>query len=446
MTAMFETAPQAVEWIEGLRYKGEKNGLANMRALLARLGNPQDSLRMIHVAGTNGKGSTCAMLERMLRECGYKTGLYTSPYLMRYHERMRVNGRPIGDEPLVRLASRVREEAEALLGECVKPTTFELGTALALAWFAEEQVDAAVIEVGLGGRLDSTNILEKPELCIITSIGLDHMALLGNTVPEIAAEKAGIFKPGVPALIGDKDPQTTPVFEQKAYMFCPLHYAADERPSLWNRSPQILSEMDLQAEVQAVNLRTVLVAVDLLKDTFEGLKDAEAVADGLIHTARNMDFRGRWERLSAQPYVLADIGHNAHALSHNFTQLERYVNEGRFSSLIIVYGIMADKDLDAILPLMPVDATYIFASPASARSLPASELLRRFNEYRRKEGLPCRSFFSGSVREAVQMATQLAQNLSTQLSRSASAQQPAPPLIYIGGSAFVVAEALPLFK
>ena len=229
-------------------------------------------------------------------------------------------------------------------------------------------------------------------------------------------------------------------------MFCPLHYAADERPSLWSRSTQILSEMDLRAEVQATNLRTVLAAVDLLKEKLEGLQDADAVADGIIHTARNMDFRGRWERLSAQPYVIADIGHNAHALQHNFSQLQRYVQEGRFSSLIVVYGIMADKDLDAILPLMPLDATYIFAAPDSGRSLPASELLRRFNEYRRREGLPCRSFFSGSVREAVQMATQLAQNLSTQLSRSASAQQPAPPLIYIGGSAFVVAEALPLFK
>jgi dihydrofolate synthase/folylpolyglutamate synthase len=143
--------------------------------------------------------------------------------------------------------------------------------------------------------------------------------------------------------------------------------------------------------------------------------------------------------------VLADIGHNAHALGHNFAQLEHYVNEGRFSSLIIVYGIMADKDLDAILPLMPLDATYIFAAPDSPRALPAGELLRRFNEYRRSHNLPFRSYFSGSVRQAVQMATQLAQNLSTQLSRSASAPDPAPPLIYIGGSAFVVAEALPLF-
>jgi dihydrofolate synthase/folylpolyglutamate synthase len=418
-----------------------KPGLEHMQLFDEVLGHPSRAFKSIHVAGTNGKGSVSNLLASALTSCGYKVGLFTSPHLIDFRERARIGGEMIPQE-------YVYEFLKTWLPWIQNHdlSFFEITTGLAFKWFADQQVDVAVIEVGLGGRLDSTNILEKPELCIITSIGLDHMALLGNTVPEIAAEKAGIFKPGVPALIGDKDPQTTPVFEQKAYMFCPLHYAADERPSLWSRSSQILSEMDLQAEVQAVNLRTVLVAVDLLKGTFEGLNDADAVADGLVHTARNMDFRGRWERLSAQPYVLADIGHNAHALGHNFAQLERYVNEGRFSSLIIVYGIMADKDLDAILPLMPVDATYIFASPASARSLPASELLRRFNEYRRKEGLPSRSFFSGSVREAVQMATQLAQNLSTQLNRSASAQQPAPPLIYIGGSAFVVAEALPLFK
>lgn len=417
-----------------------KPGLEHMRAFDEALGFPSKALKTIHVAGTNGKGSVANMLASALTSCGYKTGLFTSPHLIDFRERARIGGEMIPKEYVYDFLTEWLPWIKAH-----DLSFFEITTGLAFKWFADEKVDAAVIEVGLGGRLDSTNILERPELCIVTSIGLDHMALLGNTVQEIAAEKAGIFKAGVPAIVGERDPQTASVFEEKAYMFCPLHFAGEEVPSLWKRSSAILEEMDLRADVQAVNLRTVLLAVDLLKDSFENLQDVDAVAEGIVHTARNMDFHGRWERLSAQPYVVADIGHNAHALQHNFAQLEQRVKSGRFSSLIIVYGIMADKDLDAILPLMPVDATYIFAAPESPRALPAGELLRRFNEYRRSHGLPCRSYFSGSVRQAVQMATQLAQNLSTQLSRSASAQEPAPPLIYIGGSAFVVAEALPLF-
>ena len=424
----------------GFNPNAYKPGLEHMQAFDEVLGSPSKALKTIHVAGTNGKGSVSNMLASALTSCGYRVGLFTSPHLMDFRERARIGSEMIPKEYVYDFLTEwlpwIKEHDLSF---------FEITTGLAFKWFADEKVDAAVIEVGLGGRLDSTNILERPNLCIVTSIGLDHMAQLGDTLPKIAAEKAGIFKANVPAIVGELDPQTAPVFEEKAYMFCPLHYASEEVPSLWKRSPDILREMDLSADVQEVNLRTVLLAVDLLKEEFGHLRDADAVAEGIVHTARNMDFRGRWERLSAQPYVVADIGHNAHALQHNFAQLEKRLNSGQFSSLIIVYGIMADKDLDAILPLMPLDATYIFAAPETARALPAGELLRRFNEYRRSRGLPCRSYFSGSVRQAVQMATQLAQNLSTQLSRSASAQEPAPPLIYIGGSAFVVAEALPLF-
>ena len=418
-----------------------KPGLEHMQAFDQALGCPSEAIRTIHVAGTNGKGSVANMLASALTTCGYKVGLFTSPHLEDFRERARIGGKMIPKEYVYSFLTRwlpwIKEHDLSF---------FEITTGLAFKWFADEKVDVAVIEVGLGGRLDSTNILRKPELCIVTSIGLDHMALLGDTLPKIAAEKAGIFKPGVPAIVGVMEPETAPVFEEKAYMFCPLHYASEETPSLWRRSPEILKEMDLRADIQAVNLRTVLLAVDFLKERFPKLQNADAVADGLIHTAKYMDFHGRWERLSAQPYVVADIGHNAHALQHNFAQLERRVQSGQFASLIIVYGIMADKDLDAILPLMPLDATYIFAAPESARALPASELLRRFNDYRQKNTLPCRSFFSGSVRQAVQMATQLSAQLSEQLSRSASAPDQAPPLIYIGGSAFVVAEALPLFQ
>jgi dihydrofolate synthase/folylpolyglutamate synthase len=323
---------------------------------------------------------------------------------------------------------------------------FEITTGLAFKWFADSGVEVAVVEVGLGGRLDSTNILEKPSLTIVTTIGLDHCALLGNTLPEIAAEKAGIFKAGVPALVGESQEATAQVFKEKAWMNCPLTFADHVRPSLWHRHAEILKKMDLTAPVQKKNLRTVLAAVDILKDLlpFQALNNAEAVLDGIEHTARNMQFHGRWERLSAQPYVLADIGHNAHALQYNFAQLEAMVQSGQFSSLIIVYGIMADKDLDAILPLMPRDATYIFTTPDTPRALPAGEILRRFNEFR--GGASTRAFFSSSVRQAVQMAIQLAQNLGGPASRSASAENLAPTLIYIGGSTFVVAEAVPIFR
>ena len=278
---------------------------------------------------------------------------------------------------------------------------------------------------------------------------MDHCQLLGNTLAQIAGEKAGIFKQGVPALVGESHPETAPVFEAKAQDFCPLYYADRLQPTQWADREDILQQMDLRAPVQERNLRTVLAAIDLLRPGIPALQNQEAVKEGIIHTARDMDFHGRWERLSSHPYVLADIGHNAHALQSNFRQLQALVGSGKFSSLILVYGIMADKDLDAILPLMPKDATYIFTAPASPRSLPAQDLLARFRAFQASgehPSCPLRAFATGSVREAVQMAVQLAQNLSVQLSRSASAEKPAPPLIYIGGSNFVVAEALPLFR
>ena len=229
-------------------------------------------------------------------------------------------------------------------------------------------------------------------------------------------------------------------------MLCPLTYADKVRPSLWHRRQDILKKMDLQADVQEKNLRTVLAAVDILKQIpgFKALADTEGVLAGITGAARRTGFRGRWERLSELPFVICDIGHNPQAVQYNFAQLRRYVEEGRCSSLIIVYGIMADKDLDSILPLMPVDATYIFAAPDTARALPAAEILKRFTAA--QAGAPFRAYVADSVRQAVQMAMQLAQTLSQQTNRSASASKPVPPLVFIGGSAFVVAEALPLFR
>ena len=408
-----------------------KPGLAGMEAFCEALGHPERAFKSIHVAGTNGKGSVASLLTAALAGVGLRVGLYTSPHLVDFRERARiVSGDSFDLIPKDYVFDFLTTWEPYFIEHGL--SFFEITTGLAFKWFADAGVDAAVIETGLGGRLDSTNVI-TPELALVTTIGLDHCALLGNTLEAIAGEKAGIFKPGVPALVGESNPETDPVFDDKSWMLCPLTYADKVRPSLWHRREK--------------NLRTVLAAVDILKQIpgFKALADTEGVLAGITGAARRTGFRGRWERLSELPFVICDIGHNPQAVQYNFAQLRRYVEEGRCSSLIIVYGIMADKDLDGILPLMPADATYIFTAPQTARALPASELLKRFTAF--QGGLPSlRAYAADSVRQAVQMAMQLAQTLSQQTNRSASASKPVPPLVFIGGSAFVVAEALPLFR
>ena len=415
-----------------------------MEAFCEALGHPERAFKSIHVAGTNGKGSVASLLTAALAGVGLRVGLYTSPHLVDFRERARiVSGDSFDLIPKDYVFDFLTTWEPYFIQHGL--SFFEITTGLAFQWFADAGVDAAVIETGLGGRLDSTNVI-TPELALVTTIGLDHCALLGNTLEAIATEKAGIFKPGVPALVGESNPETDPVFDDKSWMLCPLTYADKVRPSLWHRRQDILKKMDLQADVQEKNLRTVLAAVDILKQIpgFKALADTEGVLAGIAGAARRTGFRGRWERLSELPFVICDIGHNPQAVQYNFAQLRRYVEEGRCSSLIIVYGIMADKDLDSILPLMPVDATYIFAAPDTARALPAAEILKRFTAA--QAGAPLRAYAADSVRQAVQMAMQLAQTLSQQTNRSASASKPVPPLVFIGGSAFVVAEALPLFR
>ena len=437
-----------------------KPGLEGMEAFCEALGHPERSFRSIHVAGTNGKGSVASLLTSALSAVGLRTGLYTSPHLVDFRERARivspglVSGREGLSSASLRDPIRANAPESPSLPETEKAfglipkkyvfdflvqwepyfienrlSFFEITTGLAFKWFADEKVDVAVIEVGLGGRLDSTNVI-TPELSIVTTIGLDHCAQLGNTLAAIAGEKAGIFKPGVPALVGESNPETDPVFDDKAWMMCPLTYADKKQPSLWHRRQDILKQMDLQADAQEKNLRTVLAAVDILKEIpgFKGLSDLESVREGIVNAARRTGFHGRWERLSEIPFVIADIGHNPQALAYNFDQLRRYVDEGRCSSLIIVSA----------------DATYIFTAPQTSRALPADDILKRFTAF--QGGKPSlRAYSAPTVRQAVQMAMQLAQTLSGQTSRSASADKPVPPLVFIGGSAFVVAEALPLF-
>ena len=409
---------------DGFSAGAYKPGLERMEAFDEVLGYPSRQFKSIHVAGTNGKGSVSNMLASALSACGLRAGLFTSPHLLDFRERMVV----ATSEALSSSVLIPREYVFDFLTRWLPWITehqlsfFEITTGLAFKWFADEKVDVAVIETGLGGRLDSTNILERPLLSIVTSIGFDHMALLGNTLEQIAGEKAGIFKADVPALVGERVPETAPVFEAKARGFCPLSFADELTPTLWGRKDEIVRAMDLQAAVQAKNLRTVLSALDILRPAFPALND-DAIVEGIVHTARRMCFHGRWERLREHPTVIADIGHNAHALRHNFAQLEARVDSGENDALIIVYGIMADKDLDAILPLMPRRATYLFATASTPRALSSAEILKRY-------GASANASAFGPVKEAVEKALELATPDS---------------LIYIGGSTFVVADALPLF-
>ena len=427
---------------DGFKTGAYKPGLEAMEAFCEALGHPESRFSSIHVAGTNGKGSVSSMLASALGATGLRTGLFTSPHLRDFRERIRIDGEMIP-----------KEYVFAFLTEW-KPyfikqrlSFFEITTGLCFKWFADSHVDVAVIETGLGGRLDSTNVLE-PDLAVVTNVGLDHCDLLGHTIGEIAHEKAGIFKQDTPALVGESTPEAAAAFDDTALMFCPLHYAEAERPSLWPRHGEMLRKMDLRGPYQEKNLRTVLAALDILRDIpiYEGLQDTEAVVDGIIHTAARTGFRGRWEQLSQMPPVIADIGHNPPALKENYSALESMLADGKYSSLILVYGVMADKDLASILPLMPRDATFIFAAPDTPRALPAAEILARWTEFRLSEGLSAdRAYIADSVRAAVQMAITLAQTLGEQTNRSASATKPVPPLIFVGGSTFVVSEALGLF-
>ena len=383
---------------------------------------------------------------------------------------------------------------------------FEITTGMAFMWFADEGVDIAVIEVGLGGRLDSTNVI-TPELSIITSIGLDHCDLLGNTLEAIAGEKAGIIKPGVPVVIGEYRPETAPVFRAKASENnAPIFFTAPTASGLsdhlsgqncegpWpsgalqttirttadspdRRQSVISSEaekshlsLDLQGEYQEANLRTVLTALSVLashpspchsRPDRESPLSSPELLSAIAHTAERTGFGGRWEHLSEQPLVICDIGHNAHALRHNFGQLESMMASGVYDCLIIVYAVMADKDLDSILPLMPQNARYIFTTPKGKRALPAERILEKYSAwynsinggfqtvfqkamdpyYLRPSGIQSES--QDEVEKSPKAIDDV-QEAVRQALKEASAYK--KPIIYIGGSTFAVAEAKPLFQ
>lgn len=417
-----------------------KPGMEHMESFCSFLGNPEGKYRTIHVAGTNGKGSVANMLAAVLGSAGLKVGLYTSPHIVDFRERMRIGSELVSEEYVWDFLCRNEEEMDRL-----DLSFFEITTGMAFKWFEDMEVDVAVIETGLGGRLDSTNII-TPDLSVVTNIALDHCAILGDTLEAIAFEKAGIFKKGVPALVGEYLPETRPVFEGKAAETgSSLTFAEDATPSLWYRSEAILKKMDLRGDYQRKNLRTVLAAVDILKEIpfYQGLADEAVVETAISRAASIMGFHGRWERLSLHPFIIADIGHNPAALKENFAQLQQMRKRGDCSSLIIVYAVMADKDLDGIMPLMPVDATYIFTNPETHRALPESELTARYKAFCSAEGRPVNRIYEApSVRQALSMAITLAK----QTSRKPESARFGFPLIFVGGSTYLVSEAVQILK
>lgn len=431
-----------------------KPGVGNMEFIDQLLGHPHRAYKIIHVAGTNGKGSVSNMLVSVLAALGYRVGLYTSPHILDFRERIRVvDGSRDAVSPDVRLISKESVwdfiESWRETFDHLDMSFFEITTAMALHWFAVQEVDFVVLETGLGGRLDSTNIV-TPLLSVITNIGLDHCDLLGDTLPEIAFEKAGIIKPGVPVVIGESNAETDPVFERKVlYTNLPepkfmgsrsmimslLSFADKTEPMFWDRHKDILAAMDLQGAYQEKNLRTVLAAVSTLLASVPELSEAlavsgmENVVSAIEHTAVRTGFRGRWEKLSDNPLIICDIGHNAHGLKYNFAQLQNMKSEGRCTDLVIVYGSVADKDLDSVLPLMPSDAYYVFTQAGSRRALPAADILARFIEAY-PAGKACAV---ADVAAAVARAKEIA---------SDPAMCSDNPLVYIGGSTYVVSEAV----
>ena len=426
-----------------------KPGLERMHAFDALLGRPSAAFRSILIAGTNGKGSVASLLAASLAASG-SVGLYTSPHLLDFRERIKILHHPaatlIPREAVFDFLHRWEADIDRL-----GLTFFEITTEMAFWWFAEQHVDIAVVEVGLGGRLDSTNIL-SPELTIVTSIGLDHCALLGDTRAAIAAEKAGIFKPATPALVGEYDAETAPVFASRAAaVHCPLFFA----PQLVPAAPSIsAAELDLRGAYQERNLATVLAALTLL--------GVPPQPDALRHAAALTGLRGRWERLRPAPEVIADIGHNPPALRLNFAQLRAMMASGAYDRLIILYGIMADKALDDILPLFPgldpsdrFEVRYIFTTPSTPRALPASEVLERFRARDFSTSLEMTAeerHFPDDLRKTVPSATSAtaaatvpnAEVVEPVAEAMRAALKMATPrsLVYMGGSAFLVADVL----
>lgn len=380
-----------------------KKDLSNTLKLAEHLNNPENKFKSVHVAGTNGKGSTSHILASVLQEAGYKVGLYTSPHLKDFRERIKINEQEVSKHFVIGFIKRNKDFFEAN-----KLSFFEMTVGMAFDYFAKQNIDIAVVEVGLGGRLDSTNIV-TPEVSIITNIGLDHTQFLGDTLEAIAFEKGGIIKPNIPVVIGETQKETAPVFKSLAKSCDSEILFAD----------QLVSEVyksDLIGSYQSKNIKTVVQTVKQLQG--KGFKISKKnIKQGLLKVVKNTGLLGRWQILKERPKVVCDTGHNREGLIYVMQQLS---NE-TFESLHIVFGVVNDKDLRYILDLLPKKATYYFCKPNIPRGLDAEELQQTFSSYKLKG----RAY--KSVNEAYNSALNNARK---------------DDFIYVGGSTFVVAEII----
>ena len=396
--------------------------------LLHRLGNPQEKFKALHIAGTNGKGSVCHILASVLQEADYKTGLYTSPHLKDFRERIKINGEMIPEDQVVAFTEKHKKLFEEL-----QPSFFEMTVAMAFDYFAREKVDFAVLETGMGGRLDSTNV-SKPVVSVVTNIGHDHMQFLGDDVEKIAAEKAGIFKKGVPVVIGEKQTWISEVFEKAAQekntsvAYADAH--AELKPiqrrdktkqfyDVWYNNELYIENLasPLLATYQIKNLKTVIQVLELLNKNNTIEIDRQTIAEGIENTLNNTNLMGRWQILSNNPLTICDTGHNPEGLQSVLDQ----INQTQFNQLHFIFGMVNDKNPESMLYLLPNDATYYFCKPDIPRGMDADVL----QQHGFKAGLRGNAY--SSVREAL---------------NSAINNSGAEDLVFIGGSTFVVAEVV----
>ncbi|MBR6353184.1 MAG: bifunctional folylpolyglutamate synthase/dihydrofolate synthase [Oscillospiraceae bacterium] len=371
---------EALAYISGTAFFGSKPGLERIAALLEKLGDPQKQLRFVHIAGTNGKGSCAAMTASILKAAGYKTGLYTSPYLYRFNERMQIGGKQIPDDTLAQLVARVKPIAEAMDDH---PTEFELMTAVAMLWYAEERCDVVVLEVGLGGRFDATNIIDAPEAAVIMNIGLDHTAVLGDTVEQIAFEKAGILKPGTEAVLFEQPENVTAVIRARCEeLGVPLHVAdfsqiVSEFDSLYGQSFSYRGEpyaLPLLGRHQLKNAATVLELVEVLRRKGWKLEQSD-----VEHGLYAVSWPGRFELLSDDPLFVVDGGHNPQCAQTVAENLLHYFPDKR---RILLLGILRDKDVAGLTDILdPAADEYLCITPDSFRALPAAELAEHLKRY-----------------------------------------------------------------
>jgi dihydrofolate synthase/folylpolyglutamate synthase len=381
-----------------------KKDLTNVHLLMDYLGHPETQLQCVHVAGTNGKGSSSHMLASVLQEAGYKVGLYTSPHLKDFRERIKINGEMIPEEFVCDFVNQHQS-----FFETNDMSFFEMSVGLAFDYFAKEKIDIAIIEVGMGGRLDATNII-TPLVSVITNIGLDHTQFLGNTLAAVATEKAGIIKSNIPVVIGEYNPDTQPVFLATAKAnHSKIYFASD---LITTNYPS-----DLIGDYQVHNKKTVIQTLSVLNQNTTFQTNESHWEKGLSQVVKNTDLQGRWQQLGDSPKIICDTAHNTHGLTIVLNQIQKESFEG----LHIVLGVVNDKDLDEVLPLFPKNAIYYFCKPNIPRGLDATILAQKANQF----GLIGEIY--NSVSDAYEKAKQNAQSSD---------------FIYVGGSTFVVAEIL----